>query len=97
MIRIFKGFGIVNKKEVDIFLKNSCLFNDPTYVGNLISGFLFLDSYVLGAFFDDPVDIGNLISGLSAFSKSGLNIWKFTVHIQLKPSLENLQDYFASV
>ena len=42
------------------------------------------------AFFDDPSDVGNLISGSSAFSKSGLNIWKFTVHILLKPGLENL-------
>ena len=41
-------------------------------------------------FFDDPADVGNLISGSSAFSKTGLNIWKFTVHILLKPGLENL-------
>ena len=48
-------------------------------------------------FFDDPVDVGNLISGSSAFSKSSLNIWKFTVHILLKPGLENFKHYFASV
>ena len=48
-------------------------------------------------FFDDSVDIGNLISGYSAFSKSILNIWKFTVHILLKPGLENFEHYFASV
>ena len=48
-------------------------------------------------FFDDPVDVGNLISGSSAFSKSSLNIWKFTVHIVLKPGLENFEQYFASV
>ena len=49
------------------------------------------------AFYDDPVDVGNLISGSSAFSKSSLNIWKFTVHILLKPGLENFEDYFTSV
>ena len=67
-----KGFGIVNKAEVDIFLKLSC-------------------------FFDDPADVGNLISGSSAFSKSSLNIWKFTVHVLLKPVLENFENYFTSV
>ena len=60
-----KGFGIVNKAEIDVFLELSC-------------------------FFDDPVDVGNLISGSSAFSKTSLNIWKFTVHILLKLCLENL-------
>ena len=48
-------------------------------------------------FFDDPVDIGNLISGSSAFSKSSLNIWKFTVHVLLKPGLEDFEHYFASM
>ena len=48
-------------------------------------------------FFYDPTDVGNLISGSSAFSKSSLNIWKFSVHILLKPSLENFEHYFASV
>ena len=67
-----KGFGIVNEAEVDIFLEFSCFFNDPT-------------------------DVGNLISGSSAFSKSNLNIWKFMVHILLKPGLENFEHYFASV
>jgi len=67
-----KGFGIVNKAEIDVFLELSC-------------------------FFDDPVDAGNLISGSSAFTKSSLNIWKFTVHILLKPGLENLEHYFISV
>ena len=66
------GFGIVNIAEVDVFLELSCFFNDPT-------------------------DIGNLISGSSAFSKSSLNIWKFTLHVPLKPSLENFEHYFASV
>ena len=51
----------------------------------------------LSSFFDDPADVGNLISGSSAFSKSSLNIWKFSVHILLKPHLENFEHYFASV
>ena len=72
MVHIFKGFGTVNKAEVDVFLELSCFFNDPMNVGNLISG-----SYV--------------------FSKSSLNIWKFMVHILLKPGLENFEQYFASM
>ena len=48
-------------------------------------------------FFDDPVDVGNWISGFSAFSKSSLNIWKFSVHVLLKPGLENFEHYFASL
>ena len=48
-------------------------------------------------FFYDPTDVGNLISGSSAFSKSSLNIWKFTVHVLLKPNLENFEHYFASM
>ena len=51
----------------------------------------------LCCFFDDPADVGNFISGSSAFSKSSLNIWKFTVHILLKPGLENFEHYFASI
>ena len=47
--------------------------------------------------FDDPADVSNLISGSSAFSKTSLNIWKFTVHVLLKPGLANFEDYFASV
>ena len=72
VIHTVKGFGIVNKAEVDVFLELSCFFNDPT-------------------------DVGNLISSSSAFSKSSLNIWKFTVHIPLKPGLENYEHSFASV
>jgi len=72
VIHTVKGFGIVNKAEIDVFLELSC-------------------------FFDDPVDVGNLISGSSAFSKSTLNIWKFTVHVLLKPGLENFDHYFANV
>ena len=70
MIHTVKGFGIVNKAEIDVFLE-------------------------LSHFFDDPTDVNNLISGSSVFSKSSWNIWKFTVHILLKPGLENLENYFA--
>ena len=72
VIHTVKGFGIVNKAEVDVFLEHSC-------------------------FFDDPADAGNLLSGSSAFSKSSLNIWKFSVHVLLKVGLENLRHYFVSV
>ena len=51
----------------------------------------------LSCFFDEPTDVGNLVSCSSAFSKSSLNIWNFSVHIQLKPCLDNFEDYFASV
>ena len=51
----------------------------------------------LSCFFCDPTDVGNLVSGSSAFSKSSLNIWKFMVHVLLKPGLENFEHYFASV
>ena len=51
----------------------------------------------LSCFFDDPADVGNLISGSSAFSKTSLNIRKFTVHILLKPGLENFEHYFTSM
>ena len=57
-----------------------------------------IDAFLeLSCFFHDPVDVGNLISGSSAFSKTRLNIWKFTVHILLKPGLENFERYFTSV
>jgi len=72
VIHTVKGFGIVNKAEVDVSLE-------------------------LSHFFNDPMDVGNLISGSSAFSKSSLNIWKFMVHILLKPGLENFKHYFASM
>ena len=64
VIHTVKGFGIVNKSEVDVFLELSC-------------------------FFDDPTDGGNLISSSFAFSKSSLNVWKFSVQVLLKHSLEN--------
>ena len=51
----------------------------------------------LFCFFDDPMEVGNLISGSSAFSKTSLNIWKFVVHILLKPGLENIEHYFISM
>src|SRR5574341_673535 len=66
VIHTVKGFGIVNKAKIDVFLELSC-------------------------FFHDPVDVGALISGSSAFSKTSLNIRKFTVHILLKPGLENFE------
>ena len=72
VIHILKGFDVVNKAKLDVFLE-------------------------LSFFFDDPADIGNLTSGSSAFSKTSLNIWKFTVHVLLKPGLENFEHYFTSV
>ena len=72
VIHRVKGFGIVNKAEIDVFLELSCLF-------------------------DDPADVGNLIYGSSAFSKTRLNIWKFMVHVLLKPGLENFEHYFTSL
>ena len=72
VIHTVKGFGIVNKTEVDVSLELSCFFKDPT-------------------------DVGNLISGSSAFSKYSLYIWKFSVHILLKPSLKDFEHYLASV
>ena len=72
LIHRVKGFGIINKAEIDVFLELSC-------------------------FSDDPMHVGNLISGSSAFSKSSLNIWKFMVHVLLKPHLGNFEHYVASV
>ena len=72
VIHTVKGFGLVDKVVVDVFLELSC-------------------------FFDDPSDVGNLISGSSAFSKTSLTLWKFTVHILLEPGLENFEHYFASL
>ena len=72
MIHTVKGFGIVNKAEIDVFLELSC-------------------------FFDHMADVGNLISVSTAFSKTSLNIWKFTVHVLLNFDLENFEHYFASV
>ena len=72
VIHTVKGFGIVNKAEIDVFLELSC-------------------------FFYDPEDVDNLISGSSAFSKTSLNIWKFTVYVLLKPGVENFEHYLTSV
>ena len=72
VIHTVKGFGVVNKAEVHVFLEFSC-------------------------FFSDPMDVSNLISCSSAFSKSSLNIWKFLVHVLLKPGFENFEHHFTSV
>ena len=72
VIHTVKGFGIVNKAEIDVLLELSCFFNNPA-------------------------DVSNLISGSSAFSKTSLNIWKFMVHVLLKPGLENFEHYFTSM
>ena len=56
-----------------------------------------VDGFLELCFFDDPTDVGNLISGSSTFSKSGLNIWNFTVHVLLKPGLEDFEHYFTSI
>ena len=56
-----------------------------------------LDAFLVSRFFNDPVDVGNFIFGSFAFSKSSLNIWKFTFHVLLKPGLETFEHYFASV
>ena len=72
VIHTVKDFDIVNKAEVDVFLKLCCFSYDPT-------------------------DVANLISGSSAFAKYSLNIWMFSVHVLLKPGLENFERYFASV
>ena len=68
MIHTAKGFTVVNEAEIDVFLEFSC-------------------------FFDDPTDVGNLISGSSAFSKSSLNVRKFSGHVLLK----HVEHYFASM
>ena len=72
VIHTVKGFGLLNKAEIDVFLE-------------------------LSFFFNDPVDFANLISGSSAFSKTSLNIWKFTDDVLLKLCLENFEHYFTSV
>ena len=72
VIHTVKGFGIVSKAQIDVFLELSC-------------------------FFDDLMDIGNLTSCSSAFSKSRLNIWKFSFYVSLKPGLENFEQYFAGM
>ena len=68
--------------------------NRVAFIVNKAELDLFLE---LSCFFDDPGHVGNLISGSSAFSKTSLNIWKFMVHVWLKPGLENFKHYFTSV
>ena len=61
-------------------------------------GFSEVDVFLkLSCFFNDPMDVGNLNSGSSAFSKTSLNMWKFMVHVLLKPGLENFEHYFTSM
>jgi len=72
VIHTVKGYGIVNKAEIDVFLE-------------------------LSYFFDVLMGVGNLISGSSAFSKTSLNIWKFMVHVFLKPGLVKFEHYFYSM
>ena len=72
VIHTVKGFSVINEAEVDIFLESSCIFYNPT-------------------------DIGNLISGSSAFSKSSLNIWKFSANVLLKPRLKDFEHYLAHI
>ena len=72
VVHTVKGFGIVNKAEVDVFLELSC-------------------------FFDDPTDVNNLISDSSAFSKFSLYIWKFSVHVLLKPNLKDFEHDLAAM
>ena len=71
MVHTLKGFAVVNKAGIDVFLELFCFFDDPMAVDNL--------------------------TGSSAFSKTSLNIWNFTVHLLLKSGLENFEHYFASV
>ena len=77
VINRVKGFGIVNKAEIDAFLELSCFF------------------FCLFVCFFNLADVGNLISGSSAFSKTSLNVWKFTVHVLPKPGLDNFEHYFT--
>ena len=71
VIHTVKGFGIVNKADIDVFLELFCFFNDPA-------------------------NVGNLISGSSTFYKTSLNIWKFMVHILLKPYMENFEHFLLA-
>ena len=74
-----------------------------TVVIDTVKGFIIVNEAELDVFlefpcfFYDPVDVGNLISGSSAFPKTSLNIWKVTVHVLLKPGLENFEHYFTSM
>ena len=75
----------------------SIVFCDPHKGFNVVNKTEVNVSQEFSCFFDDSVDVGNSISGSSAFSKSSLNIWNFTVHILLKPDLETFEHYFASM
>ena len=89
--------------SLDVLLSLSQFGTSPFVVIHTVKGFgivnkadvdVFLE---LSYFLDDPTDVDNLISGFSAFSESSLNIWKFSLHVLLKPGLENFEHYFASV
>ena len=144
VIHTVKGFGIVNKAEIDVFLERSCVSHGPAGVDNFcgstfssnccfltciqisqeagqvvwyshlfqnfpwfivihtVKGFSIVNKAEIDVFlelscFFDSVDVGNLISGSSAFSKTSLNIREFTVHVLLKPGLENFEHYFTSM
>ena len=79
-------------------LEFSTFYCDPHSQGFGIVSKAEIDVFLeLSCFFNDPADVGNLITGSSAFSKTSLNIWKFMVHVLLKPALENFEHYFTSV
>ena len=82
VVHTVKDFGIVNKAELDVDITE------------IYRNRFFLE---LSCFFDNPMDVSNMICCYSAFPKTNLNIWKFTVHVLLKPGLENFEHHFTSV
>ena len=95
VIYTVKGFGVINKAEIDVFLLSMGSHRVRHDSRDLAAAAdVFLE---FSCFFSDPTDVGNLITGFSAFSKSSLNTWKFLVHVLLKAGLENFEHYFARV